>query len=131
MVKSLYSFASCTCQKPLFVSSLLNTLTPLNWASVTSTFGMGCTSLMTFSFSSFKSTHIWTHPVGLGTTTIAAHHGVGSFTRDITPMLSIHCNSCFTFSRRGTSTFLRVKREKGCASGLSLMVYSPLKVPYP
>ena len=106
MVKNLDSFASGTCQKPLFVSSLLNTLPPFNWTSVTSTFGMGYTSLMTFSFSGFKSTHIRTDPVGLGTTTIAAHHSVSSFTRDITPMLSIRCSSCFTFPEGESAHFL-------------------------
>jgi len=49
----------------------------------------------------------------LGTTTIAAHHGVGSVTQKITPRLFILYNSWLTFSCNGIGTFLGVKREKG------------------
>ena len=51
-----------TCQKPLLASSLLNTVAPASWASVLSTFGRGCVSLNTLSFSHRKSTHIRTDP---------------------------------------------------------------------
>jgi len=74
VVKTLDSFVSDTYQKPLYTSSLLKTFAPFNRASVTSTFGMGCTSLITFSFSGFNSTHIWTDPVGLGSTSSRLIH---------------------------------------------------------
>ena len=70
-------------------------------------------------------------PDGLGATTIAAHHGVGSVTWEITPRLSIRFNSCLTFSHRGIGMFLAIKSEKGLASGFRLMVYSLLKVHNP
>jgi len=41
------------------------------------------------------------------------------------PILSIRCSSSFTLSQRGIGTFPGVKREKGCVSGLSLMVTLP------
>jgi len=72
-----------------------------------------------------------TDPEGLGTTTIAAHHCVGSSTREITPSFSIRCISCLTFSRSGSATFLGVNRQNGLASGFNLIVYSPLNVPSP
>ena len=70
-------------------------------------------------------------PDGFGTTTMAAHHWVGSSTRDITPSFSIRCISFWTLSRNGKCTFLGVNRQNGLASGRSLIVYSPLNVPSP
>ena len=70
-------------------------------------------------------------PDGFGTTTMAAHHSVGSFTWDITPSLSMHWISYFTFSRNGIDMFLGVNKQNGLASGCSFIVYSPLNVPSP
>ena len=85
MVNNLDSLARGICQNPLLASNLLNTVAPDNCASVVSTFGIGCTSCNTFSFSGLRPTQIRTAPESLGTTTIAAHHGVGSSTGEITP----------------------------------------------
>ena len=81
-VNSLDFLASRICQNPLLASSLLNITAPVSCARVVSTFGIGCISLRTFSLSGFISTHIRTAPEAFGTTTIAAHQGVGSLTRD-------------------------------------------------
>ena len=67
-------------QKPLFASSLLETAVPDNCAKVSSTFGSGCTSRRTLSFNGSRSTQILIAPSFLGTTTIPAHHGVGTST---------------------------------------------------
>jgi len=69
----------CTYRK-LLMSNLLNPLSPFSWYSVMSILGIGSTSLMTLSFSGLKLSQIWTDPYGLGTTTIAELHGVGSVT---------------------------------------------------
>ena len=42
VVKCIDVAAKGICQKPLFAFSLLNTATPANWASVSSTTGKGC-----------------------------------------------------------------------------------------
>ena len=105
------SLLSGICQNPLLASNLLNTVAPASCASVSSTFGIGCTSLRTFSFRGFRSTQILTCPDFLGTTTIPAHQGVGSLTGDITPICSIRVSSSCTLVRRGMGTFLGVYKE--------------------
>ena len=105
VVSSLDCSANGTCQKPLFISNLLNTLAPVNWASVISTFGMGWTSLITLSFYGFKSTYIRTNPDGLGTMTMPVHQGVRSFNGEMTPSSSMRFNSSLTFSRNGSRHF--------------------------
>ena len=98
VVSSLDSSASGICQNPLLASSLLNTVAPDSCAKVVSTFGIGCTSHKTLSFRGFKSTQIRTIPESLGTITIAAHHGVGSSTGEMTPKFSIRCSSACTLA---------------------------------
>ena len=95
------------------MSNLLNSLASFSWASVTSILGIGYTSLMTLSFNGLRLTQIWVDPDGLGTTTMAAHHGVGPVTQEITPRFFILCNSWLTFSCNEIGTCLGVKREKG------------------
>ena len=90
---------------------------------------MECNSCITLSFKGLRSTQIRINPDGFGTTTMAAHHCVGSFTWDIIPSLSICCISSLTFSRNGSGMFLGVNRQNGLASGYSLIVYSPLNIP--
>ena len=68
-------------------------------------------------------------PDGFGTTTMAAHHCVGSFTQDIIPSLSVCHISSLTFSHNGSGMFLGVNRQNGLVSGYSLIVYSPLDIP--
>ena len=128
MVNSLDSSANGICQNPLFASSLLNIAAPVSWARVVSTFGIGCTSRRTFSFSGFMSTQICTAPEAFGTTTIAAHHGVGSVTRDITPRFF---NSVCTFGLKARGMFLGVHKANGCASCFSWILYSCVNVPKP
>ena len=65
------------------------------------------------------STQILTAPEALGTTTIAAHQGVGSVTRDITPKLSMRCNSICTFGLKARGMFLSALKEKGVELGFS------------
>ena len=72
------------CQNPQLASSLLKAVAPAIWARVSSTLGRGCTSHRTLSFSVRKSTQMQTAPDFLGTTTMPAHHGVSSSTREIT-----------------------------------------------
>ena len=48
VVRGLDSLANGICQKPLLGSSLENTLAPVSWADVSSTFGMGWGSRNTF-----------------------------------------------------------------------------------
>ena len=57
VVSSLDLCASGICQKQLLASSLLNTLAPVNWASVSSTLGRGWSSLNTLSLLDFRSKH--------------------------------------------------------------------------
>ena len=131
VVNHLDSLASGICQNPLLTSNLLNSVAPDNCASVVSTLGMGCTSLNTFSFSGLRSTHIRTAPESLGTTTIAAHHGIGTSTGEITPRLCMHCNSQCTFDRNGRGIFRGAFKASGWLFGFSLIVYSHANVPNP
>ena len=75
---SLDCFANGTCQKPPSASNLLNTIAPVNWASVMSTLGKGCTSLIMLSFNGLRLTQIRIDPDGLSTITMPVHHCVGS-----------------------------------------------------
>ena len=104
------------CQSPEFASSLLNTFTLASWASVWSTQGKGWNSLKMFSFSLVRPTQIR----ALGTTTIPAHHSVGSSTLEMLCICSIWASS-LTFERRGTGTLLGVVRANGLACGFSFM----------
>ena len=122
VVRSLDSSDSGTCQKPLFVSNLVNTLAPAIWARVESTLGSGCTSLITFSFNGFRSTHTRSFPDGLVTMTIPAHHGVGSLTLEITPSFCIRCSSFSTSARCGSATRRGTYMANGVASGFRRIV---------
>ena len=119
VVSSLDSLASGICRNPLFASSLLNMVAPDNCSSVVSTCGIGFTSRRTLSLRGFKSTQIRTAPKSLGTTTIAAHQGVGSSTGDMTPKLCIRYNSVCTFALIGRGMFLGVLNANGCGFGFS------------
>lgn len=76
-----------------------------NCAKISSTLGIGCASRNTLWFSGFKSTHIRTSPDHFGTTTIPAHHGVGSQISDITPIASIRPYSASSMLIAGFGTF--------------------------
>ena len=96
MVNSLDSVASGICPNPLLASSFLKIIAPVSCARAVLTLGIGCmcTSHNTCSLRDFMSTQIRTAPEAFGTTTIAAHHAVGSVTHDITPKISMHCKVC-------------------------------------
>ena len=66
-----------------------------------------------------RSTQIRTSPDFLGTTTIQAHHGVGSNTFAITPAFSILSRSSATLGRRGRGMCRGVKSACGLALGRS------------
>ena len=109
------------CQNPQLALSLLKTVVPASCARVSSTLGSGCSSRSTLSFRGLKSTQILTDPDFFGTTTMPAHHGVGSSIREMTPRDSVRVSSSCTFFLRGKGTFLGVKRAQGLALGLSLI----------
>ena len=113
VVNNLDSGANGICQNPLLASNLLNIVAPVNCAQVVSTFGIGSFSCRTFSLRGFMSTQILTAPEAFGTTTMAAHQGVGYLTRDITPKFSIRTNSSCTFGLKGRGMFLGVLRANG------------------
>ena len=96
VVNSLDSAASGICPNPLLASSLLKIIAPVSFARAVLTLGIGCTctSHNTCSLRGFMSTQIQTAPEAFGTTTIAAHHAVGSVADDITPKLPMHCKVC-------------------------------------
>ena len=73
-------------------------------------------------FKCVKSTQILTEPDDFGTTTIPAHHGDGSLTGEMTPMVCIRSSSSSTFLRNGMGTLQAVCNAYGGASGLSLIV---------
>ena len=75
------------CQNPQLASNFVKYFAPPSYASVASTEGKTCRSQHTLTFSLFKSTQILTFSFGFGTTTIPAHHSVGSVTSVITPSL--------------------------------------------
>ena len=93
-------------QKPLLASSLVKTLAPVSLARISSTFGRGWTSHRTLSLSGLRSTHIRMAPYFLGTTTIPAHHRVGSsiLVMISMPMDSIWFSSSMTFWWSGSGT---------------------------
>ena len=111
-------------QNPLFASSLVNTVAPASLPKVSSTEGMGCTSLKMLSFNGVKSTQILTPPDFFGTTTIPAQQRVGVSTLEITPMDSIRSSSCRTLSQSGRGTFQGVYNEYRTVSSLSWILYS-------
>ena len=78
-----------------------------------------------------RSTQILIIPLGLGTTTIAEHHSVGSWTFDIMPILSIQSSSSLTLGRSGTATLLGVDNAKGVTLSFNLIEYLPLNLPNP
>ena len=105
VVRGLDSLASGICQNPLFASNLLNIMAPASLARVSSTFGIGCASLITLVLSGFRSTHTRHAPEVLGTTTIPAHQGAGSVISEMTPSLSILSSSSFTFHLKPSSQY--------------------------
>ena len=60
-----------------------------------------------------------------------AHHGEGSLTGEMTPMVCIWSNSSSTFLRNGIGTLRAVCSAYGATPGLSFIVYSPPSVPKP
>ena len=92
------------CRNPELASNFVKYFAPPSWASVVSTEGKTCRSRHTLAFNLVKLTQILTFPFGFGTTTIPAHHSVGSVTSVITPILTIRSISSFTFGSSGTAT---------------------------
>ena len=131
VVSSLDSLAREICQNPPFASNLLKSFAPDSCARVVSTLDIGWTSRKTFSLSGLRSTQIRTAPESFGTTTIAAHQGVGSCTGDIIPILCIHCNSDCTFDLSGRGILRGALRANGLWLGLSLIVYACANFPSP
>lgn len=86
------------CQNPLLASSLVNSLAPVSWANVSSTLG---TSHSMPWLSGLRLTQIRIAPLFLGTTTMPAHHGVGTSTFEMTPMSSMRSSSSVTCALRG------------------------------
>ena len=117
------------CQNPLLASSLLKTFAPASCAKTLSTFGSGCVSRRTCVLRGLRSTQMRTVPFCFGTTTNPAHHGIGTFTFEITPRDSILVNSSLIFFRSGRGTLRGVWSAKGCASGRSRISKFPSNVP--
>ena len=131
MVSGLDSSANGICQKPLLASNLLKTAAPANCAKVSSTLGIGWTSRSTLSLSGLRSTQMRTAPLGLGTTTMPAHHGVGSSTLEMTPRFSIRCNSSLTFWRSGMGTLRGVYIACGWAPSRNFFAKVPQTFKHP
>ena len=70
-------------------------------------------------------------PFFFGTTTIPAHHGVGSSTFEMTPIDSIRSSSSLTFGRNGRGTCLGAYREWGVAPDFRWISYSSPRFPSP
>ena len=85
--------ASGICQNHLLASNLQNICAPVSWASVSSTFGSGCTLKWPFSLSGF-------------------------LTFETTPIDSIQSSSSFTFGRSDSGTCLGVNRQWGVTPDL-------------
>ena len=122
------------CQNPEFASSFEDTCAPWSWANVCSTEGSMCLSLRILWFNLVKLTHIHpvrTFPLLFGTTTIPAHHSVGSSTLQITPNSCIHLSSCSTLDLSGMGILLGVASAYCLASGFKMILYSPSIVPRP
>jgi len=126
VVNNLDCLARGICQNPLLASNLLKTC-----ARVVSTFGMGCISHRTLSFSGLRSTQMWTAPDSFRTTTLAAHQEVGFSSEEITPRFSIRSSSSFTFFLSGMGTFLGVHKANGWLFGCSFISYSCENYPNP
>ena len=92
---------------------------------------MGYVSRRTFSLRGFKSTQILMSPDRFGTTTMPAHHEVGSVTLLITPIFSIRSSSSRTFLRKGRVTLRGVYGVCGTAFGFRQIVYSSPMLPRP
>ena len=93
------------CQNPLLASSLENILLLPNCARLSSTVGIGWTSLWTALLGWVRSTQMRRSPLGLGTGTTPAHQVVGEVTEEITPCWSIVCIWLLTFGSNGKGTF--------------------------
>ena len=65
-----------------------------------------------FSFSLVRSTQMRTLSLVLGTTTIPAHHSVGSSTLEMMSSCSIRESSSFTFDKSGMGTLRGVLSAK-------------------
>ena len=95
------SLASGICQNPELASIFENTLALANCARACSTAGSGCRSRRTHLFNHVRSTQIRTLPSALGTTTMPAHHSVGSRTRLTTRISSMRSSSALTLGSNG------------------------------
>jgi hypothetical protein len=82
-------------------------------------------------FSFVKSMQILTWPPDFGTTTISAHHSVGSSIREMTPNFSILGNSALTLSISGNGTLRGTDNANGFASGYNAIVYVQFVFPSP
>ena len=69
-----------------------------------------------------RSTQILMFPDFLGTTTIPAHHGVGTSTLEITPMASILASCLVTLGLRGRAMLQGVESAYAIASGFNVML---------
>lgn len=118
VVKRREAGSNGICQKPLFVSIFEKTVAPESWAGVVSTLERGCTSLRTLWFNGLRSTYMRTLLFGLGTTTIAAHHGVSVCTFEITSICSILLSSAWTFSRNGKGIYVPWVAYNECWLGI-------------
>lgn len=119
------------CQNPLLASSFLKNLAPARDPNVCSTEGSMYFSHHTSSYRLVRSQQIRTEPSFVGTGTMPEHQSVGSSILEMTPMFYILSSSSFTAASRGMGTCLGVAREKGMASGLSLIVYGCCFIPRP
>ena len=119
------------CQKPLLALNLVNFVAPVTCARVSSILGSGWYFLRTFWFKCVKSTQILTDSKGFSTTTIPAHHGDGSSTGEMMPVVCILSSSSSTFLRNGIGTQWAVCNAYGVAPCLSLITYSFPSVPRP
>lgn len=93
-------------QNLILASSLLKMCAPASIPSVCLTDCRMYFSWRTDLFNLERSTHILTAPDFFGTTTIPAHHSVGSSTPLITHNVSIQCSSSLTLSIRGSRILL-------------------------
>ena len=119
------------CQNPDLASSLVKYFDPVSCARSWSTEFSGCTSLFTALLSSVRSTQILTDPLGLGTTTIPAHHSVGSVISDMTPCESILSISFLTYGRSGWVILRGVKMCRETASSFNFMEQVSSSFPNP
>ncbi len=132
VVNRLLSGCNCIYQKPLAASSNVNTFAPVSFVRISSVVGSMNCSLLIFSFSLFRSTHIRTCPLGLITGSIGAHKSVGWVTPSVTPLASIFSNSSFTFWSSGNGSLWALLPAYGSAPSLSRILtclpWSPVVV---